>query len=74
VGAVRGIPALALAGAPLRGVVLRPLAGAHRPSRHLYAAIRAGADRSPCLAPVLAVLCEVARAAERRRGRAAPRR
>jgi DNA-binding transcriptional LysR family regulator len=49
------VPRLA-AGGPPRGVALRPLDGPRRPSRHLYAAIRAGSETHPCLAPVLEAL------------------
>jgi DNA-binding transcriptional LysR family regulator len=55
------VPLLALAGRRPDGVALRPPAGPQRPCRHLYAAIRAGAERSPSLVPVLASLQEVAR-------------
>jgi DNA-binding transcriptional LysR family regulator len=50
------IPWMAAAGGPSGGVSLRPLAGPQRPSRHIYAAVRAGADANPLLAPVLAAL------------------
>jgi DNA-binding transcriptional LysR family regulator len=43
------------AGAP-PGVVLRVPAGPQVPGRHLYAAVRAGSERHPSLAPVLAAL------------------
>jgi len=50
------IPHLGVGASPVREVAIRPLAGRSRPSRHLYAAVRAGAERSPALAHVLAVL------------------
>jgi len=49
------VPRMAAAG-PAWGAALRPLAGPGRPGRHLYAAIRAGSERHPCLAPVLEAL------------------
>jgi DNA-binding transcriptional LysR family regulator len=58
------VPRLALAGKRPSRVVLRSPAGPHRPCRHLYAAIRAGAERSPLLGPVLdALRAEAARRA-----------
>jgi DNA-binding transcriptional LysR family regulator len=56
------VPLLASGGAPLPGTALRPLAGGQQPSRHIYAAIRAGSERHPCLAPVLDALREAAAA------------
>lgn len=56
------VPELAVGAAPPAGVVLRPPAGPHRPCRHLYAAVRAGAERSPCIEPVLAALEAAAQA------------
>jgi len=56
------VPLLALAGRRPDGVVLRQPAGPQRPCRHLYAAVRAGAERSPSLLPLLAALQEAARA------------
>ena len=50
------IPRLAINTGSLRGVVLRPVRGPAKPSRHIYAAVRAGAERSPILAPVLSAL------------------
>jgi DNA-binding transcriptional LysR family regulator len=44
------------------GVVIRPLGGPQRPSRHIYAAVRAGSEANPTLAPVLAALCQAAQA------------
>jgi len=70
------IPRLALPPVLPSGVVLRPLKGPQRPSRHLYAATRAGSDALPTLAPVLAAIEEAAGACakdaggRRRRGRA----
>jgi len=55
------VPMLALAGMRPGGVVLRPPGGAQRPCRHLYAAVRAGAETSPSLVPVVAALVEAAR-------------
>ncbi len=55
------VPELAVA-VPPAGVALRPPAGPHRPCRHLYAAVRAGAESSPCIEPVLAALVEAAQA------------
>lgn len=50
------VPMLAVAGGVPPGVVLRPAAGPQHPCRHIYAAIRAGAERSPILVPVLEAL------------------
>ena len=50
------VPLLALAGRRPDGVALRQPAGPQRPCRHLYAAVRAGVEGSPCLVPVLAAL------------------
>jgi DNA-binding transcriptional LysR family regulator len=55
------IPQLAVDARVLRGVVVRPPAGESRPSRHIYAAVRAGAERSPLIAAVLSALGTVAR-------------
>jgi DNA-binding transcriptional LysR family regulator len=55
------IPRLALPPALPRGVVLKSLSGRQRPSRHVYAAIRAGSDDLPSLSPVLGALQAVAR-------------
>lgn len=55
------VPELALRAPPPPGVVLRPSTGPQRPRRHLYAAVRAGAERSPAIVPVLAALVAVAR-------------
>lgn len=54
------IPRLALPPLLPKGVVLRPLSGAQRPSRHLYAAIRAGSETFPSLVPVLEAIQAVA--------------
>jgi DNA-binding transcriptional LysR family regulator len=54
-------PALALASGPPPGVVIRPTAGPLQPSRHVYVAARAGAERSPNLLPVVEALLAVAR-------------
>jgi DNA-binding transcriptional LysR family regulator len=50
------VPRLALPGGGPEGLALRPLAGPRRPSRNLHALVRAGAERHPGLAPVLAAL------------------
>jgi len=44
------------------GVVLKPLTGDGRPpaARNIFAAVRAGAQHDPVLAPTLASLIEVA--------------
>jgi DNA-binding transcriptional LysR family regulator len=55
------VPRLALPSVPLEGVALRPLTGPQQPSRHLYAAIRAGADQLPSLVPVLEAIQATAR-------------
>jgi DNA-binding transcriptional LysR family regulator len=65
------VPALAVASMPPADVVLRPPGGAQRPCRHLYAAMRAGAERSPCIAPVVTALLAIAQ--ERARSSAAAR-
>lgn len=65
------IPRLAINTGSLRGVVLRQVRGPTRPSRHIYAAVRSGAERSPILAPVLSAL-QVS-AVERIRPAARPR-
>ena len=56
------VPLLAVTGRDLPGLVLRRPAGTPRPSRKLYAAIRAGAGASPLLQPVLAALAGAAAA------------
>ncbi len=66
------VPELAV-GAPPAGVVLRPPSGLQRPCRHLYAAVRAGAERSPCIAPVIAVLLATAQERSAATAQAAPR-
>ena len=50
------IPRLAINTSSLRGVVVRPVHGLAHPSRHIYAAVRAGAESSPTLAPLLSAL------------------
>lgn len=60
------IPRLALPPVLPHGVVLRPLSGIQRPSRHLYAIIRAGSDEQPSLVPVLETIVGVARALSER--------
>jgi len=50
------VPRLAVPPAPLSGIAFRPVAGPQRPGRNIYAAIRAGAERSPHLVPILAEL------------------
>ena len=57
------IPYLAVDAGRLCGVALRPPTGRGRPGRHIYAAVRAGAERSPVIASVLSAL--VAAAQER---------
>jgi DNA-binding transcriptional LysR family regulator len=54
------VPLLAVIGRELPRLALRRLAGSPSPSRKIYAAIRAGADQSPLLRPVLAALAEAA--------------
>jgi DNA-binding transcriptional LysR family regulator len=54
------VPRLALAGPVPPGLALRPLGGDQRPSRHIFAACRAGAQGHPCLAPVLEALRSIA--------------
>ncbi len=56
------IPRLAVPAVLPEGIVLKSLGGAQRPSRHLYAAIRAGSDALPSLVPVLEAIEETARA------------
>jgi DNA-binding transcriptional LysR family regulator len=56
------VPRLAVPHRPPPGVVLRPLAGSQCPSRHIYAATRAGSERSPHLAAVLDALTAAAAA------------
>jgi DNA-binding transcriptional LysR family regulator len=56
------VPKLALAGTRPSGVVVRPTGGPQHPCRHLYAAVRAGAETSPSLVPVLAALTAAAQA------------
>lgn len=46
------------------GVVLRPTALPQNPMRHIYAAVRAGAENSSLLPPVLNMLRETARLRE----------
>jgi DNA-binding transcriptional LysR family regulator len=57
------VPALAVAQRTLPQLALRRPAGAPRPSRKIYAAIRAGAEQSPLLRPVLDALADAARTA-----------
>ncbi len=52
------VPRLALP-VPADGVVVRSL-GPHGPARHIFAAVRAGSEGSPLLAPVLAALAGIA--------------
>lgn len=56
------IPRLALPPQPPKGILLKPLSGDQRPSRHLYTAIRAGSDTLPSLVPVLDALQAIAEA------------
>jgi DNA-binding transcriptional LysR family regulator len=60
-GCVGLIPHLGIDATPLRRVAVRPVAGKWRPSRHLYVAIRAGAQRSPAMAVVLSAIRDSAR-------------
>ncbi len=55
------IPKLAVGDLKLRGVVLRPPSGPQSPSRHIYAAIRAGAEKSPFIVPALSALVAIAK-------------
>lgn len=55
------VPRLAVPASQPFGLVLRPVAGPQRPGRNIYAAIRAGAENSPHLLPVLEALSAVAR-------------
>ncbi|MDR3670161.1 MAG: LysR family transcriptional regulator [Holophaga sp.] len=50
------VPRLAVPAPPPPGVVLRALDGPRSPCRHVYAAVRAGAENHPGLLPVLAAL------------------
>ena len=50
------VPRMAVPAAAPAGVVLRALKGPQNPSRHVYAAVRAGSEAHPSLAPVLAAL------------------
>jgi DNA-binding transcriptional LysR family regulator len=59
------VPELALTAGPPAGVILRPPAGPQRPCRHLFAAVRAGADRSPVIGPVVEALAAAAEAVGR---------
>ncbi len=54
------IPSLALAPHGYEGIALRPTSGPQLPMRHIYAAVRAGAEKSPVLTPVLDLLREAA--------------
>ncbi|MFC4060813.1 LysR family transcriptional regulator [Planomonospora corallina] len=53
------VPRLALRGADLSGVVIRPVAG---PQRRVFAAVRRGAERHPLLVPLLDTLRHTAAA------------
>ena len=55
------VPQLAVPSRWPAGLVLRPAAGHQHPGRNIYAAIRAGAENSPHLLPVLGALLEVAK-------------
>ncbi len=55
------IPHLGVGAHAMHDVVIRPVAGRSRPSRHLYAAVRAGAERAPAMAHVLSALLATAR-------------
>jgi DNA-binding transcriptional LysR family regulator len=50
------VPRMAVPGGTPAGVALRALKGPQSPGRHVYAAIRAGSESHPSLAPVLAAL------------------
>jgi DNA-binding transcriptional LysR family regulator len=50
------VPRMAVPSAVQAGVALRALKGPQSPSRHVYAAIRAGSEGYPSLVPVLAAL------------------
>jgi DNA-binding transcriptional LysR family regulator len=50
------VPRMAVANGLPPGVALRELRGIESPSRHIYAAIRAGSESYPSLVPVLAAL------------------
>ena len=67
------VPELAMGSAPAAGVILRPPSGLQRPCRHLYAAVRAGAERSPCIAPVVDALVTTAQEHAAAPVQAAPR-
>ncbi|GAA3131069.1 LysR family transcriptional regulator [Planomonospora alba] len=56
------VPRLALRGADLSGVVIRPVAG---PQRRVFAAVRRGAERHPLLVPLLDTLRHAAAALRR---------
>lgn len=64
------VPELAVPPVQPAGMVFRPLTGPHRPGRNIYAAIRAGAEQSPHLRPVLDALAASARARAVRPGSA----
>lgn len=55
------VPRLAVPASLPPGVILKPIAGDPRPSRYIYAAIRAGAEESPSLAPVIEAIRQAAR-------------
>lgn len=57
------IPALALSDLAPPRVALRPPAGSQRFHRRFHAVVRAGAEHSPCIVPVLEALADVARVA-----------
>jgi DNA-binding transcriptional LysR family regulator len=54
------VPRLAVPATGTPGVVMRPTIGQLRPARHVYAAVRAGSERSPSLVALLASLCSAA--------------
>lgn len=56
------VPRLALPVPEDERVVLRPTFGPQYPTRHIYAAVRAGSERHPALAPALEVLLRTAQA------------
>jgi DNA-binding transcriptional LysR family regulator len=55
------VPHLGIGASSIDDVTIRPVAGRSRPSRHLYAAVRSGAERAPAMAHVLSALVTAAR-------------
>lgn len=60
-GGIALVPRLAIQSIALETVTIRPLGGALRPGRHIYAAVRNGSEHSPALAVVLDSLHAAAR-------------